>query len=496
MKEKIRSYIKKLPFFSLLIIFTLLLLFSFFYRINIYYDIKTYIKIICFIVALLLFIVFFKLNSILKNVDDKKLIIVLYSVIIILEIISMYFLRIKLDAGDLSMLYGTANRVVNGGVKLLDNTRIHYFENFPHQMFSLFFFEIVIKIANLFKLDYLNLFTIINAVFIFSTIIFLDLIVKEKFGQKYRKHMLLLCVMFVPIYLFVPIFYTDTLSMCFGFGAYYFYLLLKKSDNKKNKCIFIFLISLLLAIGANFKITIFIVFIAILIEIFCEENNLGVIIKKSSIIIVTSLCMFKLISFVSLTLNPLKVTKDKALPYSHWIMMGLDYDDVSYGGYYKLDFEITESQKTVEDMRKENIRVIKERLNEMGFFGYINFLTHKLEVTWMDGGFVAPFKYNVYGLKNSNRIIYNIVNPNGKNFLLFVSVLQTIHYLINILFIYSLIYKIKKRKFNNYIFLYIIIGTLIFFALWETRSRYILNNYMFMFLSIVELFKLKKEDML
>lgn len=206
--------------------------------------------------------------------------------------------------------------------------------------------------------------------------------------------------------------------------------------------------------------------------------------------------MFKLISFVSLTLNPLKVTKDKALPYSHWIMMGLDYDDVSYGGYYKLDFEITESQKTVEDMRKENIRVIKERLNEMGFFGYINFLTHKLEVTWMDGGFVAPFKYNVYGLKNSNRIIYNIVNPNGKNFLLFISVLQTIHYLINILFIYSLIYKIKKRKFNNYIFLYIIIGTLIFFALWETRSRYILNNYMFMFLSIVELFKLKKEDML
>lgn len=488
MIKVIKQNIKKIPVYLMFIIFLLLIFFSLFYRINIYYNLNGFLKLLCILVAILLAYIFLKFIKKLDKINNKKIIIFFYISIIILELLSILFLRIKLDNGDLSMLYGSASRIVNGGVKLLDENRINYFNIFPFQMFTLFFFEIIIKIANLLRIDYSLFFTIINASFILLSIIFIDLIVKNKFGENYRKYVLFLSTIFVPIYLFVPIFYTDTLSMPFGIGAYYFYLLMGKTKNNKSKIIYLVLMTLLLGIGANFKITVLIVLIAIIIEILCNEEKA----KKFGYVfamIILTLFMYKIVSFVSLKLNPLKIDNNKAIPYSHWVMMGLNQDDKSYGGYYAEDYKITLSEKNVNNMKKKNLEVISERLKNKKIFGYANFLIHKLEVTWMDGAFVAPYKYKVYGLNNN--AVYNIVNPNGKYFKLFLLIVQTIHYFISILFIYSLFVQIRKKEYINISILYIILGTLIFFMFWETRSRYILNNFMFMFIEIIQLINFK-----
>lgn len=481
--KKLKDFIIQIPNLLLIIMFTIIIIFFFFYRTSIYYDMPIWLKIIVFITAVFLMLGFYLFclkytRYEEKHKNKKKLALILVIIGILINcFLAFFFLRVQLNNGDLSMLYGTASRIVNIGIEALDPSRISYFEGFPHQMFPLFFFEIIVKLSNLIHISAANLFPFINLLCILISILFTYKCINLKFGEKYQVPFLILCLFAFPLFLFIPIFYTDTLSMPFVIAAYYFYL------KSKDKLWYLLACCLCLGIGANLKITVLILLIAIITDmIFHFQKGM---LKKIFLLIILSLCFYKGIGFIGNTLNPLKIDVDKGYPKTHWFMMGLGSDNHSYGGYYWEDFQITKAENSVKKQREKNIEVIKNRLKNYGATGYLNFLIHKLEVTWMDGAFVSPYKYQVYQLHKNIDILKNTVIPNGTYFTLFISIIEISHVMI-ILFMYlSFVFSYKKRENKLFIPSLSILGTMIFFMFWETRSRYILNMYPLFLITVI-----------
>ena len=61
------------------------------------------------------------------------------------------------------------------------------------------------------------------------------------------------------------------------------------------------------------------------------------------------------------------------IPYSHWIMMGLN----SGGGFNRDDVLYTQSFPNIDEKKAATVSEIKKRLSNYGFTGLINHLTNK-----------------------------------------------------------------------------------------------------------------------
>ena len=119
------------------------------------------------------------------------------------------------------------------------------------------------------------------------------------------------------------------------------------------------------------------------------------------------------------------------MPYTHWIMMGINNPDfkppykISYGGYSGEDYLFSESFKTGEEAKKANIKEIKRRIGKYGFIGYTNYLTNKAVNCWGDGSYYIPVKMHwasKYNMDDNLRFITG--NNNEHQMIYFMSSVQ------------------------------------------------------------------------
>ena len=113
--------------------------------------------------------------------------------------------------------------------------------------------------------QYINVGITVNILAIDLSILMVVLVVKEILGKEKAFFTLFFITLMPIIYLSVPIFYTDTLSMPFTIMILYLYLKLKKQQNTRNKIIYSILIGIITVLGMNIKVTVGIIYIAILI---------------------------------------------------------------------------------------------------------------------------------------------------------------------------------------------------------------------------------------
>lgn len=124
------------------------------------------------------------------------------------------------------------------------------------------------------------------------------------------------------------------------------------------------------------------------------------------------------------------------------------------------------------------MQVVKQRLNNFGFLGYLKFLYNKANWILSDGTFFygceGKWIYKYYNESDIAKYAQQFINIDSDKYQnITANIMQTAW----ILVIVGLIFSKNKKDDNNYINIskFAIIGIVLFIMLFEGRSRYLIN---------------------
>ena len=348
-----------------------------------------------------------------------------------------------------------------------------YFHIFPHNLGAASLLQLLFTLFSAQNTqDYYWIATTYNVLSINVGLIFIYLICRELQNIKTAFLSLWLASCCIPLYFYTPIFYTDTLSLPFVTMTYYLYLLVLKSQVLKQKIFHACLLAAACIAGALIKFTVVIVAVAIFIDLIIRGN-----LKKHWItsIVVAGLfyaCLFGFNHYRSNHVLDKNLSEQKQVPYTHWVMMGLSGN----GTYNGDDYTYTYSFPTIESRMQANIERIRQRLNEYGVTGYLEFLHNKQQLNFGSGIYGVNEMIDDGPLRPNS--LHQIAIEGGKHYETFKNLAQGYHLSIFLLLIFGALYDAvaqKKSAINNLGIRLSITGIFIFLAMWEASSRYILN---------------------
>ncbi|NLS86125.1 MAG: hypothetical protein GXZ14_11130 [Ruminococcaceae bacterium] len=182
------------------------------------------------------------------------------------------------------------------------------------------------------------------------------------------------------------------------------------------------------------------------------------------------ICTYMLLS-AAVSASPALYPRDQenAVPYTHWVMMGLHEN----GYYYDPDYQSTLAAGNYAERVQFNLDEIQRRVKDIGAAGMAQHLTNKLSFIWSDGTFFAPMKLRQAPLE------YHFLH----NFLLFefggfgaTAYLATSAHLAALLFMAAgAVSAIRKKDHSTAFMPLSLLGITVFLLIWEARSRYIVN---------------------
>lgn len=412
------------------------------------------------------------LNKFIKN--ENKFVIISIILLLLIQLIFAYIFAV-IPSWDFGEIYLGAVQSALGETALSTN---NYFYIYPNNiaygilLSGVFGIANFIGISNVTSLGMIGI--LLNIVCIDIALLIIYKIIKEYFPQEKRKLFWLFTIMYTPFITYVPIFYTDTLSLPFIAGALYCLL---NVINKKKQILNIFFSGLLLGFGYCLKPTTIIIVIAFIIFylFFIKTDELFKkrVLKTSGILLIFILPVITISIYKELSFDKDRLNKE-SIPTTHWIMMGL----TGNGGYNREDVDFTKSIVGKEEKSKENIKIIKQRIsNLVTEKEVINFYTNKALYVWGDGTYYAPAKLAVEPYRENN--IKNVVLPSNSNRnKLFIIIAQSQMIIVITSIILGMIFRkyLNEKQRDLQLFLNItIFGVFLFFLIWEARSRYLVS---------------------
>lgn len=423
------------------------------------------------LLALILFGVLFIINKfIINKIKDsciKVLNIINLIIILILEIVSVIYFRVEYNWDFKYVMEGALQLATTSTTE-----HLHYFQVFPNNTGSLIIVTIAMKLFGNREIGAY----ILNVVLVFITAIITTLISKKIGGQKLAWNTSLMLILCIPFYLYTPIVYSDTLSVLIPVINVYLWILFKDTEKKSLKWIYMLLIVVTAFIGYIIKPVAAIALIAIIIEIiFSKFREM----KYFGISLIIFMCMIILYNnmMYKYFLNIEKENKE-VFPYTHWIMMGMSKPteeggtSIGWGAYNYYDVIYTEGQNTYNKKVEANVSRIKERLNEFGIRGYINFLLNKTIYIWNDGTYYIQAKLKWSPLNTETKIYSIVFGDDSEKFV--TPHFTAFHIILMMMILIGALKDLfKERNQETRILEMTIVGIFIFLLFWEARSRYI-----------------------
>lgn len=361
--------------------------------------------------------------------------------------------------------------VFDGAISLAETGKLtdelmKYFAWASNNFGFTFIMSVIIKIARIISKNYFLIFAFTNIILINLGVYYLYDLIRRTCGYKIAFAVLTILFFYIPLYFFPSMIYTDTATMCIPIICLNLFARLRtEAESMSEKKIFVFyiLIGIISGFGFVIKPTAAIMFIAVVI-ICC------VFIRKLKVYksIAVSIALFFVIIILFQIPYRIHVPKDireaNAIPYTHWVMMGLQN---SGKGTWE-EFKTTMSFPTYTEKNANAINTIKSRLNDIGVIGFAKLITEKFSVLYscpdLQPGGIIKFGENAASEKlgdmRSNNIfyiVYNFIFFYGTVILAYVSI-----------FLYS-------RNFTAYFAMF---GIHLFFVFWEVNPRW-LTNYFF-----------------
>ncbi len=370
---------------------------------------------------------------------------------------------------DLSHIHSYAKAMVMDNNLVIEGS---YFSKYTNQIPLVMLVYFFYRVANIFGSTSFVLFgTLFNTLFMSVTAYFVFLVGKEIKNSKAGFISLIFMVLNPIFYLYSSYYYTDTL--CMPFAVIGLFLLIKSLKEEKllKKILFSLFSGTIFFIGFKIRVVVMILLIAGVCFIILSKNI------KVKVKILCSLLLGLFIGFlcykVIYSAFDIKLDKEKSFPVTHWVMMGLNLNEA--GGYNASDHDKTLNEKTYEEKKDMNIKVIKERINKLELTGIIKLDVVKLVRTWSSGSYGVFAKFTN---TQEGGLLYNYLGGSGKNNIYIKYILQVLKSFINFIILIGIYEKIKSKN-KGYEFdtiLYIaIFGAVIFYLIWEASQRYSLT---------------------
>ena len=367
---------------------------------------------------------------------------------------------------DSSNIYDLVNKYVNH----LPIDNLTYFNVYPHNLAIVLFYLVPAKIAHsLLGIDTFFAMMLVTDVAVILSAVLLMAILSILFKKDEKAFLFgLFGVILLPFLAYSAELYTDSISLFLVLLGFYLYLLTRKT---KHKYLVWVLFSITSCLSVTIKVTAVIILVAILLaeglSFARDDRNKK---KQKILFLLLFVGVFWIFSggYSLIEARILPDAKNMAIPKTHWVMMGLQGD----GGYSDDDFNATIANGP--DRVGYNIRVIKERLGEMGPIGYAGLLVRKISVTWGEG------TYNLVAVvsgkpRRADSATMKIFYREGDYFGVYNFVANLIQVgLVSILAIWGVL-TVKQFGRTEMILKLSVIGIFLFLLVWETISRYLVN---------------------
>ena len=349
-----------------------------------------------------------------------------------------------------------------------------YFVRYPNNIPILAILAVYYKFLSLFGITTNDLASnqlsiILNVAVIMASVFFNIQSAKNIFGQKGSVICTVISALFLPYYINACRFYTDTMSMIFVSLTVWLYT----SEDKRFRSVYIkyALMGLTIGIGTLIKGSIIIMLVAVFIHLIIRG------IKNIRFALVTALVILSLNTAWGAYINncswiDLSESDKYEFPVVHWLMMGLNTTDM--GEYSHDDYEFTDSYTPKAAKTEADLDMLAYRLGSFASLSELgSFYLEKSAPTWCDGLYMQEIHVN-WGLEKGG--IYEALS-NGRPYNPLFNVYTVIFTLcLNIFAAIGGLSALKKPEADNGMFLRLImLGTILFFMMWETKSRYILN---------------------
>ncbi|MCL2038674.1 hypothetical protein FWG86_02120 [Candidatus Saccharibacteria bacterium] len=319
-----------------------------------------------------------------------------------------------------------------------------------------------------------------------------------------------LALLFSPFFLYLPLFYTDTLSMPFAIGLVCAYIYLKCAETPLHKCILAATMGLLAVFAFALKPTSLIILIAILIYelLTLPKPRLAALKNTLKLPVIFLAVALPGVALFTTAQNMVALEGVEPLPWQEYVKMGAQGE----GGFYRPDRNLALDRLNREGFSSSRAGQLawveyRARVVRFGPLGYANFLVHKLSYTWGDGTFYAPNKLERSPISaetgdGSKTWLQQIVLPEGRFFTAFLYLQNGFWLACLFLFAFSAWRGISKASTApgapltvenvKLILRLTLLGVILFFLFWETRSRYIVNyTPIFLLLLALELHDLR-----
>jgi hypothetical protein len=407
----------------------------------------------------------FRLNAILYTCTEKQLKIIsilTFVAMVIGFIIVGYNLRAT-PTSDLVHLHYEA-------IAMLENNRVSsiYFNRFLQNEGLTIMLYFLYRLSRFFGfVNYRAVGIMLNIFMISITALLGSKIIQIIKNNRLATLFIILFALQPVIYLYVPYYYTDTVSMPFALGAILLFYKGEKAQNKSMSFINYAMTGILIFLGIQIRATTIILAVAFIMGWFLKYKWKRILSSSVMLLLGIIICSF-LYSFITFNYG-IERNKDLNFPPVHYITMGLF--EPNGGGWNSDDFNRTNNLETYDKKVEGNLEQIKSRLSKMGLKGTISHIIVKIEKVWTLGDSDARGKLNTSEKYGS---LYEYLAGDKSVFIdYFCQIVRGGLFLL--LIIYCFIEYRKKDIGNASIIMIALFGAFLFYILWEAMYRYSLN---------------------
>ena len=331
---------------------------------------------------------------------------------------------------------------------------------------------------------------VLNVACITGTFAMVYCVAKQLRGAGFGLFALLVCMSCLPMYAYAAVYYTDTMALPCVMGGIILYLQSLQAQGKR-RMLLLGATGLVLGLGVAIKLTVIIVFIALIIHAVLQLQGKQFLQIILAVGLGLVLCMIGNQMLTAHLLPDAQRRANETLPFTHWPMMGLAED----GRWNNADEVFSASFATSEERIEANLEVIQERIEAYGVVGMGKLFARKSMYSFGDG------TYNVASMVDDGAVHPNVLHQfvlyEAPHFVLFFYICTALHIVLLLAAAAAAVKDLVQRRTKPDAMFFLrlaFFGLWAFLMLWESNSRYIVHFLPILFLCASELFCENKKN--
>lgn len=378
---------------------------------------------------------------------------------------------------DAGLLVSVADGIASGNIFTLDSYESSYFSMYPNNLFLVFLFSIIMKVAG--RGGILVVQCVLLAV---TGYLLFKIVYQVRRSYKSAWNTWILYVMILGVCPWVSIPYSDSIGIFFPVCLMYIYL--QAEYQKKVKWWFLF--GMVGIVAYKIKPQLFIVVLAVCVVKGIQFLN-DIISKlqigwkrrvKGFSLTLGGMIASLLIVHVAVDSLPIAIDSKKEFGPAHFVMMGLNRE--MDGGFFYDDVLYT-AEQTSEKRTAANLEVIQNRLEQYGVPGILEHLVKKTLNNYADGtwSWGAEGEFFLEYMENKNNTLSPFLKSlfycSGENYQYYSGYAQTMWLLVLLGCALAFIFRKKKEPQSplEIVMILSLVGLTIFEWIFESRARYL-----------------------